>query len=734
MIRCFTPTMLTLPAFAAKECVWRSLASNLIVAFLITALLMSGPLMAAGLDSDNDGLSDSWEMALGTDYLLADTDLGGTDDGDELAAGSDPLDAEDDSTTGEMSVSFQDVSIPAGLGGFRMESWGAAWADINNDYYPDLFMSDHRMPGRFYQNDGNGAFSNKSSYVDLSKAFYNSTRDSHAAAWADFDNDGDTDLGMAIGAIGSLGSLLVNNAGRLTENRNAAGLNNGVGGEQRMPIFFDFNNDGLLDVKVINFKESNSMNTLFRQNSNHTFTQISNSAGIRCINSDWAQFMDINGSGQLEILCGDRNGVFPIAAYDYTSGYGVKLPLSQTTLVNDAIAADLNNDLRPDLVEIRGRLRIDQIHQADNQSVELHALVNYTDKRTFTIKTTGTLSFSVNANGTKNWLWPGKDDDGVLNDIYIGASGYHPGSVNISLNPLSSANQGIQNPGSTDGLFIGFDPQAATWTLVFNTTRQYSYAYLAITSSALITSVDGTGYELGNIPMKPKFLLNSGGNFVDVSDSNGFIPELCISGIAGDFDNDMDQDLYFACRNGAQNLKNVFYENMGFGQFRRIYRTSGAEGNLGAALAANAGNSETVVTADYDIDGFLDLLVTNGLNMAPKGVGGDEQLFRNLGNSNNWLELDLVGVQSNRDGMGAKILVTAGGVTQYREQNGGYHRWAQNHQRIHVGLGSNSNASEIQITWPSGRIDRYYNVAANALYKITEAQGITATVTRASAN
>ena len=73
-----------------------------------------------------------------------------------------------------------------------------------------------------------------------------------------------------------------------------------------------------------------------------------------------------------------------------------------------------------------------------------------------------------------------------------------------------------------------------------------------------------------------------------------------------------------------------------------------------------------------------------------------------------------------------EIVVKAGGVSQYREQNGGYHRWAQNHTRIHFGLGANAVAGEIKVTWPSGQVDTFKNVSANALYKITEGQGIQA--------
>jgi hypothetical protein len=126
-----------------------------------------------------------------------------------------------------------------------------------------------------------------------------------------------------------------------------------------------------------------------------------------------------------------------------------------------------------------------------------------------------------------------------------------------------------------------------------------------------------------------------------------------------------------------------------------------------------------VVSADYDVDGFLDLYVTNGLLYYPVGEGGPDTLLRNSGNNNHWLEIDLVGTTSNRDGVGAKVYVTAGGVTQLREQNGGYHRWSQNHQRIHVGLGSNTSA-DVTIEWPSGAVDNFTAIAADALYDAVE--------------
>ncbi len=190
--------------------------------------------------------------------------------------------------------------------------------------------------------------------------------------------------------------------------------------------------------------------------------------------------------------------------------------------------------------------------------------------------------------------------------------------------------------------------------------------------------------------------------------------------VAGDFDNDMDQDLILGCRGGSQNIANVVYENQGDGNFVRVESPVGVEGIVGGAVTDGAGTTESLAVADYDVDGFLDVFATNGMNLQPKGVGGPHQLFRNVGNGNHWLEFDFAGVASNRDGVGAKVYVTTpDGTVQLREQKGGYHRWSQDHMRLHVGLAGHTEA-DIAVYWPSGTIDLYSNVAADSLYRVNE--------------
>ena len=175
----------------------------------------------------------------------------------------------------------------------------------------------------------------------------------------------------------------------------------------------------------------------------------------------------------------------------------------------------------------------------------------------------------------------------------------------------------------------------------------------------------------------------------------------------------MHLDLYIVATGNAGNRPNILYENQGDGTFIAVPDAGGATGT-------NLGVGDSVVTADYDLDGFLDLFVTNGIGLRNLSENAPFQLFRNQGNNNHWLEIDLEGVVSNRDGIGAQVFVTAGGVTQLREQSNGIHSKAQNHQRLHFGLADNSKVDEILIKWPSGQEQKINNVPADQLLHIIE--------------
>ncbi|MCG9128758.1 ASPIC/UnbV domain-containing protein, partial [Candidatus Poribacteria bacterium] len=138
------------------------------------------------------------------------------------------------------------------------------------------------------------------------------------------------------------------------------------------------------------------------------------------------------------------------------------------------------------------------------------------------------------------------------------------------------------------------------------------------------------------------------------------------------------------------------------------------------AEANTSGKWMSVTMADYDLDGNLDLFVTNGRGVYPFNNGPD-QLYRNLGSGNNWLQIDLEGKVSNRDGIGARLFATTpDGKTQLRERNGGIHWAQQNQKRIHFGLAQNEIVSELVIYWPSGNVQKLEGVKVNQVLQITE--------------
>lgn len=219
--------------------------------------------------------------------------------------------------------------------------------------------------------------------------------------------------------------------------------------------------------------------------------------------------------------------------------------------------------------------------------------------------------------------------------------------------------------------------------------------------------------------------INNGKDFTEKGQQYGLVEATsCRSAVAGDFDNDMDGDIFMVCSiwggasekanyNLDKNLQNIIYENLGNGTF-----VKGT--NLGEAHGIEIGTGESVSTVDYDNNGFLDLFITNGGGWTNIATGGPHQLFKNHGNNNHWIEIDLIGTLSNRDGIGTKLLIEAGNFTQLREQNGGVHFRTQNHQRIHVGLGENTYANKISVYWPSGIVHQLENVLGDQILQITE--------------
>ena len=135
--------------------------------------------------------------------------------------------------------------------------------------------------------------------------------------------------------------------------------------------------------------------------------------------------------------------------------------------------------------------------------------------------------------------------------------------------------------------------------------------------------------------------------------------------------------------------RNLLYQNAG-GTFIEV----GARVGRGFAQEKV---SRGGALGDYDNDGDLDLLIVN-LNDAPT-------LLHNRGGSrSNWLGLELVGRESNRDAQGARVVLSADNGRQMREVQRGVGYLSQSDGRVLFGLGAAEEVESVEIRWPSGRV------------------------------
>jgi len=175
-----------------------------------------------------------------------------------------------------------------------------------------------------------------------------------------------------------------------------------------------------------------------------------------------------------------------------------------------------------------------------------------------------------------------------------------------------------------------------------------------------------------------------------------------------DYDNDGDVDIFKT--NGA--LKHLYgqedqmFQNEGGGKFRDVSLELGkyfSEEYVGRGACLG----------DYDNDGDLDIFIMN-LN--------DHCIFlrNNKGNENNWLTLKLTGTSSNRDGIGARVKLTAGGKTQTAQKKSTTGYISQNDPRMHFGLAKSELVDRIEIIWPSGKVQTLESIKANQILEVKE--------------
>jgi hypothetical protein len=165
----------------------------------------------------------------------------------------------------------------------------------------------------------------------------------------------------------------------------------------------------------------------------------------------------------------------------------------------------------------------------------------------------------------------------------------------------------------------------------------------------------------------------------------------------------MDKEGFFAARVPQSN---ALFLNLGNGTF---VDGSPAAGPDFARKAVHRG----AAFGDLDNDGRIDAVVSS--------IQGPLEVWHNISpNTNHWLLVRTVGTKSNRDGMGAKLKVVTASGTQYNHVNTAVGYACASDVRVHFGLGLDASVKELQITWPSGKVQVLRDVKADQVLTIKE--------------
>jgi enediyne biosynthesis protein E4 len=153
----------------------------------------------------------------------------------------------------------------------------------------------------------------------------------------------------------------------------------------------------------------------------------------------------------------------------------------------------------------------------------------------------------------------------------------------------------------------------------------------------------------------------------------------------------------------------ILYHNNGNGTFTDISAEAGAGINT-------ASSARGLAIGDLWNDGRLSAVISN-MNAHPA------LLMNQVKNANHWIAFHTVGTKSNRDGIGARVTVSAGGRVLVNEVRSGSSYSSNSDLRVHFGLGANDRVAYVQVRWPSGLIEKFHGLKPDSIYELKEGTG-----------
>jgi hypothetical protein len=503
--------------------------------------------------------------------------------------------------------------------------------------------------------------------------------------------------------------------------------------------FYDYDNDGWLDVFLVNgwrlegfAKGKEPHCRLFKNNRDGTFTDVTKGSGLE-IRTGWGQACcvgdyDNDGNddlfvtyyGQNALYHNHGNGTFT----DVTERAGLTQPGPKTRWNTGCTWVDYDRDGHLDLfvanyvdfdlktapLPEEGPCTYKGIVVAcgppglpGGRNILYHNEGNgtFTDvsQKSGMWNAVGTYGLSVAASDLDNDGWP---------DIYV-ANDSAPATLYLNQKDGTFKDVAIENGAA---LSAEAKPQAGMGVSIGDYNRDGNLDVVktnfAGDTDSLYTNLGDGVFEDRTYPSGLGVntrLLGWGVGFFDM-DNDGWLDILMSNGHVYPEVDKSKADLKYA-------EHKYLYRNLRNGRFEEV-TNQGGPGIMEDAPARGC------AFGDYDNDGDLDIAV-NCVNAIPQLLRCDSTLHRN------WIKIKLVGVKSNRTGIGSRVLVTAKTVptadkplVQMDELRSGGSYFSQNDMRMHFGLDQATQVDRVEIRWLSGQVDQLKDLETNRLYVIQE--------------
>ena len=495
---------------------------------------------------------------------------------------------------------------------------------------------------------------------------------SGGVALFDYDNDGDLDIYLVnsltvdlVKTKGKTKSYLYRNEGngKFTEVAEKAGVND-IGWGMGVAVG-DYNNDGFEDLYVTCL----GPDYLFKNNGDGTFTNVTAKAGVSDPRwSTGASFFDYDRDGDLDLFVTnyvdfDVNNLPEFGQGKSCQYKSIPVQCGPRGLkgAGDSLYRNNGNGTFTDVSKAAGVSDPDGYYG-------LGVITSDFDED-------GLIDIFVANDSTPNFHYRNKGDGtfeeiGFVAGTGVNENGSEQGSMGVTVGDYD-------HDGKLDLFVTNF---ADEYNTLYHNNGKNSFTDLSYAAKVAAVSLPYVGWGT-------KFFDYNNDGWVDLFVANGHVyPQL-----------------------PGYRQRRLLHRNNRDGTFSEV------SADFGAVLTEDR-VSRGVAFGDIDNDGDIDLIIGD--------LDGPPQLLRNDGaNANNSIIIKTVGVKSNRSGIGARVTVVSGDLTQLDEVRSGDSYISQSDLRLHFGLQKRTKVDSIQVLWPSGLIDKVSGVGVNRIVTIKEGQG-----------